>query len=105
MNSEVYDLYTDIKSLEYKLECKKQALNNIITKCNHQWGRLVDCSEYKPAYIIPGDPPGVGGVDHRLPVHVPAQTILKWSRTCTCCRFTQYTDKVDAVVTHVPNFR
>jgi len=83
-----------IKRLEMELEVAKSRLSKIESECNHDWGETSYTPEYKKAYTIPGDPPGTMGVDWRGPVHVPAETIKKWTRICKRCGKKDVTDRI-----------
>ncbi|MCX6744869.1 MAG: hypothetical protein NTX82_05075 [Candidatus Parcubacteria bacterium] len=105
MNDRIAELTRTIDDSDTKLKRAREELSRIRSSCLHQWGPVRDCSEYKPAYDIPGDPPGTMGVDWRPGCHVPAQTIEKWQRTCRLCGLTETTTETNQQVTHTPRFR
>lgn len=61
--------------------------------CRHEWSRPVYDPIYTPGYTIPGDPPGVGGSDHRCDCHVPSKTTEQWKRTCLKCGKVETTNR------------
>ncbi len=84
MDSRCFDLVNDIDRLSQELERTKSKLAVIQNTCNHDWDE-----KYTPvrteAYTSPGDPPGTMGSDWRGPVHVPATSTKRWTRTCDKC--------------------
>lgn len=82
------DLRNDVQRLEKELDTAKKRLEAMVEECRqsgHAWGKEEYTPEHIAAYTIPGDPPGIMGLDRRGPVEVPPQTIKKWTRVCTRC--------------------
>lgn len=98
------DLRNEILDLEDDLKYKKQLLAQKEKDCNHKWSNVKEISEYKPSRIIPGDPPGVGGVDHRFETYVEAKTEKRWERSCVKCGKVESTTDVQGVTVYSPRF-
>lgn len=79
----------NVSDLKTRLKEAEATLKRIEDDCPHNreqgWGPVVSDPIYEKAYRIPGDPPGVGGVDHQFPLDVPAKTTPRWTQTCTLC--------------------
>jgi hypothetical protein len=85
INSEAQRLRASIEKLSKQLQSDKAQLDRIVSACRHEWGDTVYDPEVTPGYHIPGDPPGVGGVDHQFPMDVPEKITKRWRRTCRNC--------------------
>ena len=90
--SEAHESRREVERLKEELQRAKEKLNRAESSCSHNWNTRYT-PEYQEAYTIPGDPPGTMGVDWRGPVHVPAKTIKKWTRTCPKCGKTEVETK------------
>jgi len=105
MNSEARDLRTRVEGLKRDLENAQQNLKSYVRSCDHDFEKVYD-PIYHEAHTYSGDPPGTMGVDWRGPVHVPAETIKRWRRTCNTCGEVQYTQRVHkkTIVDETPDF-
>jgi hypothetical protein len=88
-----HKLRDEIKTLQTRLETRRNMLQQVVNRCQHDWGKTEYKPEYHKAYTIPGDPPGTMGVDRRGPCHVPASTDKKWQRVCKKCGCKQVTSR------------
>ncbi len=102
--SEIDDLKRDVQKLESEVAVKKQKINSIISRCQHQWGPEINDPIIEKAYTIEGDPPGWGGADHRFETYVPEKRTPRWSRTCKICGLQQYTFNTTVTQTVKPKF-
>lgn len=83
----------EVETLRRRANFLQKEVDREVSNCIHVWGREIPHHDIRAAYTIPGDPPGTMGVDWRGPVHVPAETKLKWKRTCEKCGHKEYTTK------------
>ncbi len=104
MTSEFYILREKYKNAELCFEGAKLALKEAERQCSHDWSASVEASVYLPSHTIPGDPPGIMGVDWRGSCHVPSRTEKYWKRTCNICGKEEITTNTRQVVTHKPIF-
>lgn len=98
------DMRSRVAQLESDLAAARANLARVERACDHQWGPVVDASIRHGAYTDPGDPPGVGGVDHRGPCYVPERIERRWSRTCTVCGKVEFTTRTSQHITESPDF-
>lgn len=99
MNTHIAKLIREVDELRQSLAAKTAKLERVRYDCSHQWAPTKYVPIHHEAYTIPGDPPGVGGVDHQFPCYVPSRTEDKWSRTCTVCGMEQETQRIKKVPT------
>ena len=70
---------------QQELDSAQAAVEAIERSCQHQFGKPEYKPDHRPAYTIPGDPPGTMGIDWQGPCHVEAKTTPKWVRQCSVC--------------------
>jgi len=104
MNSEIKQLREKVELLKGKYDSAKQTLDRIIESCNHNFGPTISDHIYRPAYTIPGDPPGTMGVDRRGPCYVDAKTEKRWKRICELCGQVEYTSKIKQIINELPEW-
>jgi hypothetical protein len=83
---------------------KKEELASIQGKCRHVFGDVMYDPIRREAYRIPGDPPGVGGSDHRFSVDVPVRIIPRWEKTCNLCGLVKTTKRSQLSNENIPIF-
>lgn len=94
----------NIAELERQLDAQRYQLAMLINNCSHKWSTPISDDLYQPGYTIPGDPPGVGGVDHQCSCYVEPRTTKRWKRTCSVCGETQWTTMAQKEVIEHPKF-
>lgn len=99
MNAWFQELRDKVIDLKKSLAAAENTLQVAEGKCPHQWTAIQPDHIYHESYTIPGDPPGVGGVDHQFPCHVPASTEKRWKRTCTVCGRVEHTNRTAQKIT------
>jgi hypothetical protein len=92
-NKRAEELRERIPRLTRELEQLSEELKHIEATCQHSYGDPVYNPIEHKGYHIAGDPPGVGGADHRFPMDVPAKTEDRWTRVCSCCGKTEHTSQ------------
>lgn len=106
----VPDLLSQAVECEQKAKKLREQAHQTASKCHHDWDKPdgIYTPIYEKGYMIPGDPPGVGGSDHRFDFYVEAKTTPEWTRTCQKCGHIQTTQRIkmtDGVLRkEVPNF-
>ncbi|MBI2120553.1 MAG: hypothetical protein HYT94_02940 [Parcubacteria group bacterium] len=101
------EIRNQIASLTRQLESAKQSLCAVERQCNqgkHDFGDPVYTPKHEPGYMIEGDPPGVGGVDHRDSFYVSAKDTPAWTRVCKLCGKTETTTQTTETKVHTPRF-
>lgn len=97
-------LQRQIALLEQQLRAARNQLNSVYTACRHEWGDARYDPIVREAYNDPGDPPGMYGIDRRLPMYVPRQETPRWTRTCRTCGLIEHTERSNEHVTKTPRF-
>lgn len=86
-------LNSEAAARENEAKQMREEVAQLIKSCKHLWdnkeGAYVPI--YEKGYMIPGDPPGVGGSDHRSDFYVESKTTPQWQRTCQFCGHVQKT--------------
>lgn len=104
MTPEITKLRNELLEAQRILDRKKQALIDVVRGCAHTWSQVEPDHIYHKGYMIPGDPPGVGGSDHRFDCYVEPKTDYRWKRTCIRCGEVSHTTKTTKHVTETPSF-
>ncbi len=104
MNEAIRNRRERVEGMRNALKFEEARLAEAVRNCPHKWSNPEYDPIYRESYTIPGDPPGVGGSDHRSDCHVPAETINRWKRTCKICGEVQETTSVRETVTEHPDF-
>lgn len=92
-----------IRDLKSQIELLESQKHSIIQNCQHDWIVQYD-PIYTEGYLIPGDPPGFGGVDRRSDFYVSPETKPRWKRTCRRCNTVEYTTRSQTHETKTPIF-
>lgn len=93
MNDQFRKLRADAAEAELKARSAKSAMDLAIRQCRHNYGDPKYDPKIIPGGHDPGDPPGVGGSDHRFPHSWPETQVPRWSRTCLTCGHVDYTSQ------------
>ena len=93
LNPNPHRLREEIKILQTRLEARRNMLQQVVSRCQHDWGKTEYIPEHHKAHTILEDPPGTMGVDWRGPCYAPAQTNKKWQRICKECGCKQITSR------------
>lgn len=104
MRPEIAILREEARAAQSACDRAKGKLVEAVRSCRHKWGKTVYDPIREEGYLIPGDPPGVGGSDHRSDFYVEAKTTPRWRRTCELCGETEETKKTWQEVTEHPKF-
>lgn len=106
MKKHFADLEERAESTRLDAEEAARQLEEDRAACNHQWDNPngIFSPERRKGYTIPADPPGTMGVDWRPAIHVPAETIQKWTRTCKICGLVEETTETEEEVVHHPRW-
>lgn len=105
--SKASELREKIAVLRGQLSCAERDLTYVEQNCNngkHDWGEPKYTPKYEAGYVIHGDPPGVGGIDHRSDFYVPAKNTPAWTRVCQLCGKTETTTHATETKVHTPRF-
>lgn len=105
MISHIQKVREDLRLAQLAVLTLESALRIAENACNHTWDTIYD-PDITEGYVIPADPPGMYGVDHRGEQFVPRQVIPRWKRTCTICGKVEYNRSVqeETKVTRKPVF-
>jgi|ERR1017187_2670954 hypothetical protein len=104
MNAEIAKLRGKARETQSECDKAKGNLLEAVRNCRHRWGPTQDAHIYTEGFTIPGDPPGVGGSDHRCDCYVDAKTDKRWKRVCMDCGKEQFTTNVRKEVIEHPQF-
>ena len=104
MKTEIAKLREEARATQSACDRAKGKLLEAVRNCRHNWTKPEADHIRHEGYLIPGDPPGVGGSDHRCDFYVDAKTERRWKRTCTVCGEVEHTSRVTEQVTELPNF-
>lgn len=103
IQAEISSKEKEFINFQITLDGLKAQLASIYKQCNHNWAAKYT-PEYKVGYTVPGDPLGTMGIDRRPDMHVPAETIQKWTRICSNCGKVETTTRKKSKESYEPIF-
>lgn len=104
MNIVIREQRVNVERLRQQLALAESQLSESVRNCRHEWSAGLPDHIYHEGYTIPGDPPGVGGVDHQFPRYVEPRTEKRWKRVCMKCGEIQHTSKIKTEIIEHPHF-
>jgi|GEM_PF-3185166 len=104
LEDDITQTESEIKRLNARLSSRQSELRRLFDTCTHVWDQVRSTPIRTGGYLVEGDPPGVGGIDRRLPMYVSATETPCWTRTCVKCGKVETTESSRSETRQVPRF-